>query len=124
MIAVLDANFVGILLSRNAQVPPDPTTGKPYDRPQDRVVNLVETLQANNTKVVIPTPALAEFLVLVHPFGGTYLSEIHSSYRLEIADFDEMAAIELAELSARTTKPNKLKRGEQTWAKLNMIGKL
>lgn len=117
-IILLDANFLAILLSDSARIPPDPITKQPYNRARDRVEFLIEQLQASNSKILIPTPALSEFLIFAHPDGSRYLSEIHGLYRFQIEEFDEMAAIELAELSAKEIKPSKLKRGEQTWAKL------
>ena len=54
--------------------------------------------------MVVPTPALAEFLVLAGNDGPQYLSELMNQPGFYIRPFDQMAAIELAamELLART----------------------
>jgi len=116
--AVFDTSYLTILLDDQTRVPADPATQRPYERAQERIEYLIETLQEKKTKIILPCPALAEFLIMAYPDGGAYLQDLKSSYRFEIAEFDEMAAIELAELAIRTGKPKKKRRGPETWAKL------
>lgn len=116
--AVFDTTYLTILLDSEVRVPTDPATQRPYELAQERIEFLIETLQEKKTKIILPCPALAEFLIMAYPDGGAYLQDLKSSYRFEIAEFDEMAAIELAELAIRTGKPKKKKRGAETWAKL------
>jgi len=117
----LDANFLSILLDDKTRIPADPSTQRPFERAQERIQYLIEELQDKNAKILIPTPALAEFLILAYPDGAAYLQHIKSTYRFELVDFDEMAAIELAELAVKIGKPKRkprVKRDEETWAKL------
>src|SRR5689334_5652673 len=102
---LFDTNFLAILLTDTARIPPDPNTGQPYERARERVEFLVQSLQDQGAKVLIPTPALAEFLIFAHPEGSRYLSELHGLYRFHIEEFDEMAAIELSEITAKEIKP-------------------
>lgn len=76
--------------------PKDPATGKAVDRVGDRIEKLIEDLDAEDERIIIPTPALCEFLVLAGKDGPAYLDKIHESKTLLIKPFDEMAAVELA----------------------------
>ena len=63
MTVAFDASILIYVIDEQAKPPADPATGKPVDRCHERVTHLLETLQQENTKIVIPTPALAEALV-------------------------------------------------------------
>lgn len=99
----MDAGYLGLLLHPAAKPPLDPNTGKLLLRAQDRIERLVDDLYASNERVVIPTPALSEFLVLAEDDGQQYLAELTNRPGFYIRSFDQMAAIELAamELLAR-----------------------
>jgi len=119
--AIFDANFLLIAMDDRGRdvVPNDPQTGRPYKRAQNRVRFLLETFSSSkNMRIVIPTPALAEFLILAYPLGGDYLGSLKSLYRVELADFDEMAAIEMSEISIRLGRPTKRESKEAIWARL------
>jgi predicted nucleic acid-binding protein len=92
----MDAGFLGLLLHPSAKPPNDPATRKPVARTKDRIEQLVEDLNLASDRVVIPTPALAEFLVLCANDAAQYLSELHNQPGFYIRPFDEMAAVELA----------------------------
>jgi len=116
--AIFDANFLLIAMDDRGRdvVPNDPQTGRPYKRAQNRVRFLLETFSSSkNMRIVIPTPALAEFLILAYPLGGDYLGSLKSLYRVELADFDEMAAIEMSEISIRLGRPTKRESKEAIW---------
>lgn len=93
---VMDSTFVGMMLHPKAKVPEDPATKKPVTRAPDRIQKLLQDLTTEQERIVIPTPALAEFLVLAAKEAPRYLSEIHSMRSIWIRPFDEMAAVELA----------------------------
>jgi hypothetical protein len=63
---------------------------------QERVTFLLESLQQQNAKIVIPTPALAEVLVRGAKGGPEFLRILSSSRHFRIAPFDERAAVEFA----------------------------
>ena len=61
-----------------------------------RLDHLVEALAKQRTKVLIPTPALAEFLVRAGKARESYLQEITNRSSFGIEPFDQKAAIECA----------------------------
>jgi predicted nucleic acid-binding protein len=100
----VDAGILSLLLHPTARPPLDPTTGKPLVKAQERIEQLIDDLESAKERVIIPAPALSEFLVLAGASGPQYLSEIALQSNLYIQPFDQRAAVELAamELGART----------------------
>lgn len=96
MIVAFDASILVYVIDEQAKPPVDPATGKPVDRCRERVTRLLETLQRQNAKIVIPTPALAEVLVRAAKGGPEFLRILSSSKHFRIAPFDERAAVEFA----------------------------
>jgi predicted nucleic acid-binding protein len=99
---------------------PDARPRSSVDRAKERVQYLLQTLMEQDERIVIPTPALAEFLILAASDAPAYISRIRENSVFRIMPFDERAAIELAdvELTARA-KGNK--RGSATgseWQKV------
>jgi predicted nucleic acid-binding protein len=96
LIVVFDASILIYVIDEQAKPPVDPTTGKPVDSCYERVTHLLESLQQQNAKIVIPTPALAEVLVRAAKGGPEFLRILSSSRHFRIAAFDERAAVEFA----------------------------
>jgi hypothetical protein len=84
------------VIDEQAKSPIDPATKKPVDRCHDRVMHMLESLQQQNAKVIIPTPALAEVLVRAANGGPDFLRILSSSKHFRVAPFDERAAVEFA----------------------------
>ena len=61
-----------------------------------RLDHLVASLKKQRTKVLIPTPALAEFLVRAGKARERYLQEITNRSSFSLEPFDQRAAIECA----------------------------
>lgn len=61
-----------------------------------RLDHLVESLKKQRTKVLIPTPALAEFLVKAGKARERYLNELSNTSAFNIEPFDQKAAVECA----------------------------
>ena len=59
-------------------------------------MRLLASLQQQNAKIIIPTPALAEVLVRATKGGPEFLRILSSSRHFRIATFDERAAVEFA----------------------------
>lgn len=99
----VDAGVLSLLLYPGAKAPNDPKTKKPVEKAHERVEQLIEDLDAAKERIIIPAPALSEFLVLVGEDGPQYLAEIALQSHIYIQPFDQLAAIELAamELLAR-----------------------
>jgi predicted nucleic acid-binding protein len=107
-----DSTTLSILLNPGASVPNDPATGKPPEMAKERVQALVEKLQRERQKIIIPAPVTAEILTVVGPTYADYLAIINKSRVFEVKPLDEVAAIELAFLNrdvfASADKKNKL----------------
>ena len=117
----IDAGFLGLLLHPNARAPLDPSTKKPTVRAVERIEALVESLEGLHERIVIPTPALCEFLVLAGKDGSAYLSTIHQQGSFIVQPFDQRAALELAalELVARSKGSKRLPlQPETAWQKV------
>lgn len=96
MIVALDASVLIFFFEKDAKAPRNPETGEPFDRCYDRVNYLISELAAKSAKIVIPTPALAEILVLAGEAGPEWLNIIGKSRHFVVADFDVRAAIDHA----------------------------
>jgi predicted nucleic acid-binding protein len=66
-------------------------------RPES-VSSLIHQLSAQSAKIIIPTPALAEFLKLNPNSAQNTLDTINKSACFQVRPFDDKASIELAEL--------------------------
>lgn len=106
----LDAGFLSLLLYPGAKPPNDLRTGAPVTRAQLRVERLIEELTKSRERIVIPCPALAEFLVLAAEKGPEYLAELHNQPSFYIQPFDERSATELAAMEFLARKAGS-KRG-------------
>jgi len=120
MQVVFDNTFLALLLHPTAKPPLDPDTRKPVERCQERIEHLVESLQHEGARILIPTPVLAEFLVLAGRDGSGHLDDLTGrSAAFRIEPFDQLAAVELAalELTARS-KGDKRSGTSAPWQKV------
>lgn len=123
MVAV-DSTFFPYLFNHKTRVPIDRTTKKPVEHVKERISLLIETLQEDGETIIIPAPALSEFLILARESGPAYLDMIAKSSLYDVKPFDEMAAVELAAIRLKMEKSlnkKELKKQtpEQTWAKIS-----
>lgn len=107
MKVAFDTVMLAAYLHPEAKYPPS------FDRLPERLKHLVTTLDARNATVIIPTPALSEFLVLAANQGPAYVSELADNSVFRIEPFDQMAAIEAADAQIRATAQGD-KRGGAT----------
>lgn len=126
----IDANILSLMLCPNSKAPVDPVSNQEIERVKERLDFLIADLDAQGETILIPLPALTEFLVLVGNAAPEYLAMIHKLPRFVIRDYTEKAAIELAAVirKALDSRGNidkeldsKRKRDfvEATWAKVN-----
>jgi predicted nucleic acid-binding protein len=99
----VDAGILSLLLYPSARAPLDPNSKLPVERAHERVEQLIDDLEKAKERIIIPAPALSEFLVLAAQDGPQYLNELSLLPHVHVEPFDQMAAIELAamELQAR-----------------------
>jgi len=106
LIVAFDASILVYVIDDQAKPPIDLATEKPVDRCHERVLHLLESLQQQNAKIIIPTPALAEVLVRAAKGGPEFLRILSSSRHFRIAPFDERAAVEFAARQAERIAAN------------------
>ena len=116
---VFDATILLLTLDPTTPAPLDPTTGKPVSQPKERVDYLIQNLEEERTKIIIPTPVLSEILVRAGKAGPSYLSIIEKSSAFKIEPFDIRAAIEVAHMAGGAIVTGKKKGPSvQTYAKV------
>lgn len=96
MPVVFDNTLLALLFGPLRTPPIDPRTRKPVERAQERIDALVEELARKQVRILIPTPALCEFLSVAGRPGAEYLDRIDSSSRFQVVPFDTRAAVEAA----------------------------
>jgi predicted nucleic acid-binding protein len=113
-----DAQMLIWLLDPDA-APTDPETRRPIANARARLEHLVATLDESKTRIVVPTPALSEFLVHAGSARSQYLETLNRAVTFRVADFDQRAAVEAA-LAMRAAIERGDKRGgtDASWAKV------
>jgi predicted nucleic acid-binding protein len=107
-----DAHFVMLALR--------PAIPASVDRAKDRVTNLVADLQKRGERILVPMPALTEFLVHAGTAGQSYLEELQKSSKFRLAPYGLRAAVEVASAIETAVKKGSKKDGSKsTWAKVN-----
>ena len=112
--AVFDATALIHLLEPNAPAIIDPATGQPVASPQARIDHLVQTLEEERERIIVPTPALSEVLVHANDAIADYLTVLNVSSRFRIVPFDQRAAIELATIVRDSPPVRQLQVGTST----------
>jgi len=119
VIGLFDAGFLHILFDDRARIPHDSKGVPIVDRAQDRIDFLVQTMSRRKDKIILPAPALAEFMLLASDRWNDYLTILRRKAVFEIASFDAPEAVELVEHWLKNGDSKRLKAGNpETWAKL------
>jgi predicted nucleic acid-binding protein len=117
----MDATVLTLVLHPGSDYPPDPNTNKPVIRAKDRVDFLLQTLQDASQRIVIPTPVLSEVLVRSGASGLAYVQIMQKAEVFDIRPFDEVAAIELAEINRKAIEDGeKSFKGEPPYQKVKL----
>jgi predicted nucleic acid-binding protein len=111
MAVAFDAGFLILAFDEQAVA----RLGAP--RVKERIELLLADLRKTRTKILIPTPALSEFLAKA---DFSILQVLHSSAAFKIVPFDERAAIEAAQMTRDSIKESDKKDPVvgATWAKI------
>ena len=94
-----------------AYLHPEASYPKPVDRVPERLKHFVQTLDAASATIIIPTPALSEFLVLAAGDASAYLSELADSAVFVVEPFDLRAAVEAAASQRKAMKAGNKRSG-------------
>lgn len=113
---VFDTTILLPMLWPEVPAPTNPQTNQPVECFRERINHLLERLEQDRTKIIIPTPALSELLVRAGAAGPDYLALINGQSVFRTVAFDERAAVEVAAMS-RKAKDAPDKRGgvDGTW---------
>ncbi|MBV8798212.1 MAG: hypothetical protein JOY77_13860 [Alphaproteobacteria bacterium] len=116
---VFDATMLMLLFRPDAGQPQD-SGGKRVTQVPERIKFLTDSLQKSKTKIIVPTPALSE--TLVHAgmdVSQSIVEEMNRSAVFHVADFDLIAAIEVAAMTRNAiVEGGKRGAGTGTWAKI------
>lgn len=93
---VFDTSFLALAFDKTAGVPIDPATDELLTECQARIDLLLRTLSKAKTRILIPTPVVAEYLVQAGDDRNKRLEELTGSRVFVLASFDIRAAIECA----------------------------
>jgi predicted nucleic acid-binding protein len=96
---ILDSTFMIAFLHPNPETPMD-NDEKPVERFKDRINALISSINASGEKIGIPSPVVAEILILYPDNKYEYLEVLRDRYRFEIIPFGVKAAIEASDLIA------------------------
>jgi predicted nucleic acid-binding protein len=119
VIVLFDAGFLHILFDDKARIPHDKSGNPVVDRAQERIDFLVQTMSQRRDKIIVPTPALAEFMLLAVDRWNEYLTIIRRKTVFEIVGFNDPEAVELVEHWKKHGDSKRLKQDKpETWAKL------
>jgi predicted nucleic acid-binding protein len=116
---VFDTTYLLFLLQERLPPPLIPKTTQPIPDYETRIAHLLNTLQKNRSKIIVPTPVLAEVLVRADAAAPAYLAKLNKSSSFRIEPFDSRAAVEVALMTADALKTGDKRGGSaETWAKV------
>ncbi len=87
-----------MLLHPDVKPPIDPATKAVVDQIPERMRALVDTWNRRGDRIIVPIPALAEFLVFAGADANNYLSDLNNLATVYLRPFDLRAAVELASM--------------------------
>ncbi len=122
MAVVWDATMLSLLLHQTARIPTAPGTKVSIALARERIELLLSELAKAKETILIPTPALTEFLYVVEEAGPGYIHTIDKKASFDVAPYDEKAAIEAAEMMRKFKKEDGKTSGpgEGDWQKVKV----
>src|SRR5579863_3737066 len=114
--------MLSLLLHQTDRLPCPPGSNVPVTLPRERIELLLSELAKKKETILIPAPALTEFLCLVEEAGPGYIHTIDKKSAFEVAPYDEKAAIEAAEIMKKFKKEDGKHSGpgEGNWQKVKV----
>lgn len=101
MIVLFDTSTLIFLLKPDAPAPHLPDSATLVPDCASRIGYLLSELQRSKSTIVVPTPVIAELLVLAGEAGPEWLQILTQSRHFRPAPFDTLAAVECAEMAKR-----------------------
>ena len=98
---VFDATTLMFLVQPNAKPPSDPATGEPLANVSQRIEYLIRDMESKSQPIIIPTPALAEVLVIARGNIEEWISILQQSRHFHIAGFDIDAVKKLVHVTQK-----------------------
>jgi len=118
MVAI-DTKFLTLMLGLKARPSRKDPSPEAIERLEDRIEKLLEDLDSESERIIIPTPVLAEFLIFVGKDSSAYLEKLAGMRNILIRPFDEMAAIDLAAVEVEDRSRGDKRGGSSAdWAKV------
>jgi hypothetical protein len=115
---VFDATMLLLLLRPNSGRPTD-SSGNPVTEVEERIAYLVQRLERQKSRIIIPTPSLSEVLVHAGEAGPGIVETLTRSTVFKIMPFDTVAAVEAALMTRAALSTGDKRRGLATsWAKV------
>lgn len=102
MTVAFDNTMLSILLNPNGKIPDDPATGAPVVEARARAESVVQRIQKQRRKIILPAPAVSELLTAIGPDAQQYINVVSRSRVFAIGNFDALGAAELALLNRDT----------------------
>jgi len=93
---LIDTSVLAYLIYPDAPAPEDPATGHSVSNCKERLEHFISTHQ--KTKVLVPTPTYAEFLVKAGARQDEIMELFRKTSAIKVVPFDEACAIECAAL--------------------------
>ena len=116
---VVDANILLLMLDPDANARIESRSSGAVLSAKERVEFLIEQIDEAGEKVVVPTPVLAEALVFAGQDAPVYVSAMRKFACIRIEPFDELAAIELAQMDYSDIQAGDKKGGStDPWQKV------
>ena len=108
-----------LLLDPSLPAPVDRATGERVTEVERRIGHLVGSLHKDRTKIIVPTPVLAEVLTRAERAGADYFTKLNRSAAFQIVPFGTQAAIELARMTAMAIQGGDKRGGlSAPWTKI------
>jgi rRNA-processing protein FCF1 len=116
---VFDATMMLLLMHPDVNPPLDFKSKLPVEHAEARISGLVQQMEKQKTKIIIPTPALSELLVRAGGDAQSLIDKIQKNYTFRIEPFNTLAAIEVAAMTRNAINGGDKRGGlDCTWAKI------
>jgi len=115
---VFDSTTLSLLFLPNAAVPTG-RDNKPIKHVKERLEALIDQIAQAGESIIIPTPALSEFLVKSVEKTDEFLKTVRASPWFRIEAFDIAAAVEVGQRTAQAIAAGDKREGSRAdWTKI------